>query len=243
MKNVALIPLRAGGKRVGLIDGLDKERAALGEHPLMAYTIRWAIESKIFDDVIAVTRSLEHIDMARDYGASVPFERPSYTVRDGSPDIEWVLWALSSLEEEYDVYSILRVTSPFRTDEDIRKAYNVFIDTAGADSLRTVAPVVEHPAKMWVIRQHMLLPLLPMGPESNPWHSNPTQNSFTAFIQTAGMEMAWTEMTMETKTIAGSVVVPYVADEWAALDINTKFDWYKAEQAVKHGLAPIPRSL
>lgn len=244
MSAVALIPLRAGGKRIGLIDGKDKERAKLGKYPLMAYTIRAAVDSGVFDDVIVITRSPKHKDMALAYGASAPFERPAYTVRDGSPDIEWVLHALKELEKTaaYDIYSILRVTSPFRTDEDIKTAFDLFVNTH-ADSLRTVTPVTEHPAKMWVKRQDRLLPLLPMGPEANPWHSNPTQNSFEVYIQTAGMEMAWVNMTLETKTIAGSTVTPYVVEGLAALDINTKFDWYKAEQAIKHELAPIPESL
>lgn len=242
--NVALIPLRAGGKRVGLVDGLDKERADLGGYPLMAYTIRAAIDSGLFDDIIAVTRSPAHIAMAKDYGASVPFERPAYTVRDGSPDIEWVLWALTELEKTtaYDMYSILRVTSPFRTDEDIKAAWEQF-SNCNADSLRTVSLVSEHPAKMWVIRQDRLLPLLPMGPEVNPWHSNPTQNSFQVYIQTAGMEMAHVNMTLETKTIAGSTVAPFVVEGLAAMDVNTRWDWVRAEEAVKRGIAPIPESL
>lgn len=242
-KSVAFIPLRAGGKRVGKIDGMDKERALLGDWPLMAWTIRWAIDSGVFDDVIAITRSPEHRTMAEEYGASVPFQRLSYTIRDGSPDIEWVLHALNEVKEEnYDTYSILRVTSPFRTDKDIKEA-NADFWQFWSHSLRTVTPVDQHPAKMWVIRQSYLMPLLPMGPETNPWHSNPTQNSFEAYIQTAGMEIASVEMTLRTKTIAGSVIRPYVVEGLAALDINTKFDWYKAEQAIKHELAPIPDSL
>jgi len=241
-KSVAFIPLRAGGTRIGEIDGMDKERAKLGKYPLMSYTIRWAIDSGVFDDVIAIVRSPDHRVMAEEYGASVPFQRPIHTVRDGSPDIEWVYWALKELNWEYDIYSILRVTSPFRTSKDIRTAYTYF-RYGGFDSLRTITLVDQHPAKMWVIRQDTLLPLLPMGPESNPWHSNPTQNSFETYIQTAGMEIADVEMTENTKTIAGSRVMPYVVEGLAALDINTKFDWYKAEQAIEHELAPIPRSL
>lgn len=238
--NVALIPLRAGGKRVGLINDKDKERAKLGRNPLMSYTIRWAIDSGVFDDVIAVTRSKDHIDMAKAYEANI-LERPAYTVRDSSPDIEWTLWALKELEDVTS-YSILRVTSPFRTDEDITAAWNLF-NGLNADSLRTVTPVTEHPAKMWVKRQNRLLPLLPMGPEANPWHSNPTQNSFQVYIQTAGMEMAHANMTLTSKTIAGSAVIPYVVEGLPALDINTRWDWVRAEDAVKRGVAPIPESL
>ena len=239
MSNIAFIPLRAGGKRVGLIDGKDKERADLGGYPLMAWTIAHAIESKSFDKIIAVTREPEHRAMALDYGCEV-LNRSPYTVRDSSPDIEWVLEALGSLQN-VDSYSILRVTSPFRTAKDI-KAVKSLLQTR-IHSVRTVTSVEQHPGKMWVINNDILLPLYPVGSEKNPWHSSPTQELFRAYIQTAGMEMAWADMTLRTKTIAGSVIKPYVVDGWSALDINTKFDWYKATQAIKHEMVHIPEAL
>jgi len=242
-ENVAFIPLRAGGKRVGLVDGKDKERADLGGHPLMAWTIRHAVDSKLFDSVVAVTNSPEHRSIALAYGCNNILERPPYTTRDNSPDIEWVLWALKELMKQKKLpnsYSILRVTSPFRTAEDIKAARRLL---DGNHSVRTVTPVEQHPGKMWVINQGMLLPLYPVGSEKNPWHSNPTQNLFPAYIQTAGMEMAWADMTLGTKTIAGSIVAPYITRGLSALDINTKFDWYKATQAVKYGFAKLPESL
>ncbi len=246
MNVVALIPLRAGGSRVGKIKGLDKERAVLGKHPLMAYTIRWAMESGIFDSVIAVVRSKEHQAIAEEYGAQVPMLRPPHTTKPDSPDIDWVFWIMRKYWEEYQRYShfsILRVTSPFRTAEDIKTAWELYKGADGADSLRTVTKVSQHPGKMWLIRQGRLLPLLPMGPDNLPWHSRATQQIFDCYTQTAGMEFANTKKMLHSKTIAGSVVVPYVVDGLAALDINDKFDWYQAEQAVKHGLAPIPESL
>ena len=242
MKTIAFIPLRAGGTRIGPINGLDKERALLGKHPLLAYTVRWALDSGVFDTIMAVAASADHADLAEEYGADRGPQRPEYTVRDGSPDIEWVDWILNELDDHYEAFSILRVTSPFRTDEDIRKAYQEFY-VSNAHSLRTVTPVLEHPGKMWVIRQGQLLPLLPMGSESFPWHSSGTQTLFKAFIQTAGMEFAKVRNTLETKTIAGSNVIPYVVEGWPALDINTLYDWAKAEEGLENGTAPIPKSL
>lgn len=244
-KTVAFIPLRGGGKRVGLIDGKDKERADLGGHPLMAWTIASALDSRVFDRVIAITRSPEHAELALRCGCHEVLERPAYTTRDFSPDIEWVLWALDTLKEKGplpDMYSILRVTSPFRTAGDIISAWASF-QVGDTHSLRTVTPVEQHPGKMWVINHDVLLPLMPFGHDKNPWHSSATQSLFKAYIQTAGMEMAWVNMTLQTKTIAGSIVRPYIVEGWNALDINTKFDWYKAEQAVLHGMVAKPKGL
>ena len=245
MSVVGLVPLRAGGKRVGLIDGLDKERAIIGRHPLLAYTIRHALDSNVFDNVVAITASEQHAALAESYGA-MSVRRPDYTTRDGSPDIEWLRWYLEKYQEEYGRYTafaILRVTSPFRSADTIIRAWDKFRYTPGAQSLRAVRRVTEHPGKMWVIRHGPLFPLLPRGPAAQPWHSSPTQDIFDCYIQTAGLEFAWTETVLETKTIAGSVVLPWVLEGPEALDINTRDDWYEAVALVEAGLVELPVSL
>lgn len=244
MDKVAFIPLRAGGSRVGFVGGVDKERAELGGHPLMAWTIRAAIDSGIFDKVFAVVKSPEHMAMAKEYGAEV-LERPGYTTEPYSPDTEWVLSALKKLLENKEwprIYSILRVTSPFRTAEHIKEADKQF-GISFADSLRTVTPVSQHPGKMWIIQHTSMLPLLPFSNDKGPWHSNPTQELPEVYIQTAGMEMAASSMTLSTKTISGSRIWPYVVSGPAALDINTRFDWDMAEKMVENRMVELPEGL
>ena len=241
---VGLIPLRGplGGTRMGG----GKEARMLGQWPLMAWTIRSAIDSGAFDSVIAIVADEQYASMAEDYGAMVPFRRPEYTVRDGSPDIEWILWVMKQFSEEfgaYDAFGILRVTSPFLAAQDIEDGWTLFRNSLGAHSLRTVAKANQDPMKMWVIRNDRLLPLLPTGPESIPWHSRPSQENPTIYAQTAGMEFAWTDMVLDTKTIAGSVIVPYVVDGFAAMDLNSRLDWDLAETAIKNGEVEIPKSL
>ena len=68
---VGLIPARSGSKRVP-----DKNIRLLAGHPLMAYTIAAALESEIFSVVIVSTDSEQYANIARYYGADVPFLRP-----------------------------------------------------------------------------------------------------------------------------------------------------------------------
>ena len=65
---VALIPARAGSKRVP-----DKNIRPLAGHPLIAYTIAAAIESNIFTDVIVSTDSQRYAEVVKHYGAEIPF--------------------------------------------------------------------------------------------------------------------------------------------------------------------------
>ena len=89
---VALIPARSGSKRVP-----KKNIRVLGAHPLIAYSICAAKDAGIFDDVIVSTDSEEIAELARHYGASVPFLRAPEIAGDLSPDIEWVEDTLTCL--------------------------------------------------------------------------------------------------------------------------------------------------
>src|SRR5688500_6663767 len=139
---VALIPARHGSKRVP-----GKNIRLLNGHPLLAYTIRAAIDSGVFDAVIVSTDSQETAEMARRYGAEVPFLRPAEFAGDTSPDIEWLehlLKTLGAAGRSWDAFSLLRPTSPFRTAATIRRAWNLFTSQTGVDSLRAVELCTQH---------------------------------------------------------------------------------------------------
>ena len=105
--------------------------------------------------------------------------------------------------------------------------------------MRTVTASHQDVFKTWVINNDRLLPLYPFG-EETPWHSRPSQLNPKTFVQTAGMEFAWAKRVLETNTIAGSVVVPYIVEGMAALDINYRKDYETALWAVESGLIENP---
>src|ERR1043166_2556740 len=167
---VALIPARAGSKRVP-----GKNVRLLAGHPMIAYTIAAAVRSEVFSAVIVSTDSPHYADIARHYGAEVPFLRSLEFAGDLSPDIEWVEYTLQRLQSEgrdFDCFSILRPTSPFRQLETIRRAWSQFLSQEGVDSLRAVEKCRQHPGKMWVVRGNRMTPLLPLSPPEQPWHSS-----------------------------------------------------------------------
>jgi len=227
---VALIPARSGSKRV-----VDKNIRELAGHPLIAYTVTAAIKSCVFDDVIVSTDSDEYADIAKKYGAEVPFLRPESIAGDVSPDIEWVTFTLDKLRQqgrEYDCFSILRPTSPFRKPETIQRAWSLFKKNY-ADSLRAVEKCSQHPGKMWVVRDKLMYPLLPYGPTEQPWHSSQYQSLPEIYVQNASLEIAWSKVVFEDKSIAGNIVMPFLTEENEGFDVNTEYDWRIAEEMVE----------
>lgn len=235
---VALIPARSGSKRVA-----DKNIRPLAGHPVIAYSIAAAIQSGIFAAVIVSTDSERYAAIARHYGAEVPFLRPVDIAGDHSPDIEWVEHTLKRLAAEgrsYDCFSILRPTSPFRLPETIRRAWAEFHAEAGVDSLRAVEKCGQHPGKMWVIRGRRMLPLLPFGPADQPWHSSQYPSLPEIYVQNASLEIAWSRVALEGRTIAGHVVMPFLTRDAEGFDVNHPYDWELAEQMLKSHRARLP---
>ena len=235
---VALIPARAGSKRVP-----NKNIRPLAGHPLIAYTIAAALRSEIFSAVIVSTDSQLYADIAKYYGAEVPYLRPAELAGDLSPDIDWVEYTLSRLQEngrEYDCFSILRPTSPFRLPETIQRAWRSFENEEGVDSLRAVEICREHPGKMWIVRGTRMTPLLPLGPPQQPWYSSQYQSLPEVYVQNASLEIAWSRVVFETRTIAGHVLMPFFTKDYEGFDLNNDYDWNIAEQLVRNGQACLP---
>lgn len=235
---VAFIPARSGSKRVP-----NKNIRPLAGHPMLAYTVRAAIDSNVFDAVICVTDSHLYADVARYYGAVVPFLRPAEISGDFSPDIEWVVWMLGQLkaqDSEYEIFSILRPTSPFRLSQTIRRAWDAFLADSSADSLRAVERCRQHPGKMWVLRGKRMLPILPFTLDSIPWHSSQYAALPEIYAQDASLEIAWSRIALEQRTIAGEAIIPFISEDLEGFDINQPEDWLLAEYYLAYGYATLP---
>ena len=236
---VALIPARQGSKRVP-----GKNIRRLDGHPLLAYTIVPAIESGVFESVMVSTDSEEVAGIARHYGAEVPFLRPAAFATDTSPDIEWLEHLLGELRRQgrtWDCFSLLRPTSPFRDAGTIRRAWAAFTAQDGVDSLRAVEKCAQHPGKMWIVRGDRMFPLLPFANGEQPWHSTPYQALPPVYVQNASLEIAWTRVVFERRTIAGDVLVPFLTEGYEGFDINDPADWMVAERLLQDRAAQLPR--
>lgn len=124
MKNIAIVPARSGSK--GLKDKNIKE---LCGKPLMAYSIEAAYRSGQFDEVMVSTDSVKYADIARKYGAEVPFLRSTVTAGDTASSwdmVEEVLQGYERIGQKFDTFCLLQPTSPLRASEDIKAAYALY---------------------------------------------------------------------------------------------------------------------
>jgi hypothetical protein len=107
---------------------------------------------------------------------------------------------------------------------------------------------------MWVVRGKRMFPLLPFelaspkpgdgesepGFGGQPWHSTPYQALPPVYVQNASLEIAWTRVVTEQKTIAGDVMVPFLTEEYEGFDINDPADWDLAARLLDRGAVELP---
>jgi len=150
MKNIAIIPARSGSK------GLEnKNIKLLNGKPLIAYSIDAAIESNMFLDVIVSTDNQYYADIAKQYGANVPFLRDESLAGDNISTNIVIQDVLERVKDKkYENFMILQPTSPLRRAEDIIKALNMFAEKK-ANSVISVCETEHSPLYTGIIPESL----------------------------------------------------------------------------------------
>ena len=214
----------------------------LGGHPLLAYAVETALQSGVFARAVVSTDS-EHIaEVARWYGAEVPFLRPPEYATATSPDIEWLTFTLERLPERYDLFALVRATNPFRGPDAVRRGLEQLLATPDADSLRAVELVKQHPGKMWILEEdaRTMRPLLGQSHLDVAWHAGQYQALPSVYVQNSALEIAWTRVVSDTGTREGRVVAPFFTQGLEGFNVDDEEDWDRAESLLASGNATLP---
>jgi CMP-N,N'-diacetyllegionaminic acid synthase len=145
---IAIIPARDGSK--GLPGKNIKE---LCGKPLIAWSIEAGLGSKYIDEVMVTTESEEIARIAREFGASVPFIRPTELASDTATSFDAIKHAIDFYENElhkrFDYIVLLEPTSPLREKDDIDGMIKTIISMEDQfDAIVSLGEVHEHPSIM-----------------------------------------------------------------------------------------------
>lgn len=234
---VAFVPARSGSERVP-----RKNVRPLSGHPLLAYAIETALQAGVFERVVVSTDSEEIAEVARWYGADVPFLRPRQFATATSPDIEWLAYTLGELVDAYDLFALVRATNPFRGPDVVRRGFEQLLATPEADSVRAVELVKQHPGKMWLLADdgRTMAPLLDQSHLDVMWHAGQYQALPQVYVQNSALEIAWTRVVTETNTREGRVLAPFLTEGLEGFNVDDEADWERAELLVARGAATLP---
>lgn len=229
-KILCLIPARSGSKGLK-----DKNIRDFKGKPLIAHSILQAKECDFVESmrIIVTTDSKKYAEVAKKYGAEVPFIRPADISQDMSNDLEFMKHAVHWLKEnenyEADIILQLRPTQPLRKVEDINKTLSIFIENyANFDSLRTVIEFEKSPYKMYRINNNVLEPLFTSVDDiTNEPYNQCRQKLPTTYLHNGYIDILKTSILQEDK-ISGSKIFPYIMNKKDTIDIDTEEDWIKA---------------
>lgn len=144
MRILCVIPVRGGSKGIP-----RKNLKPIAGKPLVAWTIEQALDAKtalapeIELDVVVSTDDKELADVAREYGAEVPFMRPAELAEDTTatePVIEHAIEFMSHEDRRPDAVMLLQATSPVRLPGTLARAVRQFA-ASDSDSMVGVIPI------------------------------------------------------------------------------------------------------
>ncbi|HUV14932.1 MAG TPA: acylneuraminate cytidylyltransferase [Pelolinea sp.] len=232
---LAIIPARGNSKSIH-----HKNIREFAGYPLIAFSIAAARQSAHVSRVIVSTDDAEIAQVAREYGAEVPFMRPVELAQDDTldyPVIEHVLrWLVDNENYHPEFVMQLRPTSPIRPETMVDEAVKLMLSHPEADSVRGVVPSAQNPYKMWFIDvKGQMKPILNMDRIKEPYNA-PRQDLPNTYWQTGHIDVIRVDMILEKKSLTGDIVLPLMVDPLYSVDIDTPLDWERAESCAQEGL-------
>ena len=218
---LALIPARSGSKSIK-----NKNIRLFRGKPLLAYSVLQGLNAETVNRVVVSTDSAEYAELARAYGADVPFLRPAEISGDLSTDLEVFQHALRWLDEHQgyrpQVCVHLRPTYPTRTVADIDAAVRLLLERDDADSVRSVTTAPLTPYKMWWMSgDGFLRPIIEHGaPEP---YNFPRQSLPGVHIQNAAVDVVWSEVILRG-SMTGAKIRGYEMPSFHDIDGWTDFE-------------------
>lgn len=220
MKRLAIITARGGSKRIPR----KNIKPFLGK-PILAYSIEAALDSGLFDEVMVSTEDEEIAEIAKKYGAKVPFYRSEKTAGDFATTNDVLLEVLEEykkLGREFDEACCIYPTAPFVTSGKLKKAMEEFA-ASDADTLIPVVAFSYPPKRSLVIREGRLVFQYPEFMDSR------SQDLEAEYHDIGQFYLFRTEAFKRNKKLMIGNILPFVVDEMEVQDIDNESDWKIAE--------------
>ncbi|WP_305989536.1 cytidylyltransferase domain-containing protein [Roseibium sp. MMSF_3544] len=225
MKTIAIIPARGGSK------GLPgKNIKSLDGHPLIAYPISAARLSGVCDEVLVTTDSEEIAELAKCYGAKVPFIRPAELAQDLSTTEETLQHALVSYEalvnDTFDICVFLTATDIFRNPAWIKQAVDALKDNPDLESAFSAHATHKN---YWMNDDEVGFRRL------QDWMASYSSRQVRKKIyrEDTGLTCASRAHLWRGGRRIGDKVLPIINDRTeTGLDIHNEFDFFLCEQAI-----------
>lgn len=224
MKNLCIIPARGGSKRIP-----RKNIKTFMGKPIIAYSIEAALNSAVFDEVMVSTDDEEIAEVARQYGASVPFLRSAETSNDYATTVDVLLEVVNNFKEKgksFDIVCCLYSTAPFVTPERLKEATSQISDNV--DACFTIVQYSYPIQRSLRINESEHVEM--MFPEHL---KSRTQDLEKVYHDAGQFYFVKTDALIQEKTVWCKRTAPLILSELEVQDLDTLTDWQLAEMKYK----------
>lgn len=219
---LAIIPARGGSKGIK-----RKNLLPFNGKPLVAHSIIHALQSRLVNRVIVSTDDEEIARIAQEFGAEVPFRRPSELAEDHVLDLPVFEHALRFFDEQEnyrpDLVVHLRPTAPYRKPEWIDEAIALLQARSDADSIRSVSLPDKHPYRMFSIRSDGFLDPVMKHEHPVPYLLR-RQDLPAVYYYNCVIDVTRPETILGKHSMTGDRILPYLMNPDDVIDIDTARD-------------------
>ena len=219
--NICVIPARGGSKRIQ-----KKNIQNFNGKPIISYSIRAALESKCFDQVIVSTDDSEITEVAKKYGAEVPFIRPSKLSNDYADTVSVIKHAIEWIEKNgksIEKVCCLYATAPFIKAQVITKALQQLQDS-NADYCFSVTNFASPVQRSIRINKKTRVEMV------YPEQFGSRSQDLEKIYHDAGQFYWGKSQAFKSGTsLFSEVATPYILPRNLVQDVDTKDVWVRAE--------------
>ena len=225
LSKIAIITARGGSKRIP-----RKNIKLFCGKPIIAYSIEAALKSKLFDEVMVSTDDQEIAEIAKIFGAKVPFYRSLVNSDDFSSTADVLNEVLNEYQKfgkNYDSFCCIYPTAPFLTDVILQKSFHEF----KKNDYNSLMPVVQYTVPIQIALEINDQGLLKMLEPSNI--KVRTQDMPNRYFDPGQFYWSKTVTFLKEKNIFSHKTGAYIISELQAQDIDNEQDWEIAELKYK----------
>lgn len=218
--NIAIITARGGSKRIP-----KKNIRDFCGRPIIAYAIQAAIDAGIYDTVMVSTDSEEIAQIAKQYGAEVPFLRSEKTADDYAITADVLMEVLENynkMGEEYDFMTCIYPTAPFVTAEKLKQAMEM-LKREKASMVMPVTAFSYPPLRGYIMKEGHLIMKWP------EYYKTRSQDLETLYHDAGQFYSYYVKDFIKKKGVITEEIVPIIVDEMEVQDIDNETDWKVAE--------------
>ena len=224
-QTIAIITARGGSKRIP-----KKNIKDFCGKPILAYSIEAALKSELFQEVMVSTDSEEIAEVARQYGAKVPFMHSEKTSDDYATTADVLMEVLEEYAKRGKTFKYMACiypTAPFVTAKKLTQG----MEMLKADNAKMVMPVVQFsypPQRGYVIQEQQLV---------MKWKENVrkrSQDLEKLYHDSGQFYLYKVDEYMKYRGLVMEGIVPVIVNELEVQDIDDETDWKLAE--IKYNL-------